>query len=148
PAGHPVFSLDPDEAIAAALADAVPGRRALGSTDLVRAGPPRDGYDRYDLTTSAEASLGLHLSDPARVRKVMFHRPDLLAPAYYVEIAPSAPGDVDGDAYGYVISAVDGRVLFRVDQTVDDSFGYRVWADTVSPFLPFDGPQGDGATPH
>jgi hypothetical protein len=47
----------------------------------------------------------------------------------------------------HVIAADDGRVLYRANDSFDDAFTYRVWADTTAPFRPADGPQAD-YTPH
>src|SRR5439155_21707229 len=59
------------------------------------------------------------------------------------------------DWYSYVISAVDGTVLFRNNLTADvdpNNFTYRVWAadsaDTKNPAAPHDGPQGNAYDPH
>jgi hypothetical protein len=37
---------------------------------------------------------------------------------------------------------------FRQNLTANDSYSYRVWADTSGKFIPHDGPQGTAASPH
>ncbi|MBX7116016.1 MAG: myxosortase-dependent M36 family metallopeptidase [Myxococcaceae bacterium] len=87
---------------------------------------------------------------PARTRKVFFPLPEGLEPGFYVELNVERDVDdtTDSAMYGYVISARDGRVLYKKNYTVADSFNYKVWADTAAPFLPFDGPQGNSPSPH
>jgi uncharacterized protein (TIGR03382 family) len=87
---------------------------------------------------------------PARTRKVLFPLPEGLEPGFFVElnVEVDAEDETHSAMYGYVISARDGRVLYRKNYTVNDSFNYRVWADSGAPFLPFDGPQGNAASPH
>lgn len=75
----------------------------------------------------------------ARVRQGFYALPLRLVPAYQVELTD---GD---DAFGYVVSAEDGAILTRVGHVAAHS--YRVWADAVAPFTPWDGPWQD-STPH
>ena len=81
----------------------------------------------------AAADLELALAEPARVKKVLYHLADHLEAAYYVEINLGPAGATDADYYSYVISARDGRLLFRHNLTAADSFTYRVWADAGAP---------------
>lgn len=86
---------------------------------------------------------------PARTRQVYFPLTEGLEPGFYVELAVELGEETTStDTYGYVISARDGRVLYKKNYTQADSFSYRVWADSAAPFLPFDGPQGNAPTPH
>jgi large repetitive protein len=77
---EPVFTLGAVDALARAGAD-------FGAADLTRAdvqslGPAPGGYERLGLTG---ARRGL-LATPARARKVLFHLPDGLVPAWYLEV--------------------------------------------------------------
>ena len=47
-----------------------------------------------------------------------------------------------------MIADADGSILFRHSLMANDSYNYRVWASTSSPFLPHDGPQGTSSSPH
>jgi hypothetical protein len=87
------------------------------------------------------AAAASALTDPLRVERVYFHRPGTLEPAYYVEVI------AERAARSYVISAKDGGVRFEND-LVAHAFSYRVWADATAPYMPLDGPQGSGPTPH
>ncbi|MBK9518206.1 MAG: myxosortase-dependent M36 family metallopeptidase [Anaeromyxobacter sp.] len=84
----------------------------------------------------------------AGAKKVWFRFPSALEPAWQVELAVARLGQADDLTYGYVVSAVDGRVLFRKDQQEHQSFSYRVWASDPATLLPDDGPQGLAGTPH
>ena len=84
-----------------------------------------------------------------RGKPVYFHLPDHYEPAYYYE---QYEGENDETLYGYVVSAIDGRLLFRNAMTYDDAtpaaFSYRVWAGADGDHLPFSGPQGYDGTPN
>jgi hypothetical protein len=127
------FRLDAGEAVARALADfaGVP-------TAAVRArGALPGGFEAFE-----PAAADLELSAPIRARRVLFHLPGGLEPAYSVEIAGAT------DARLYVISAVDGALLFRHGLIQDAAYSYRAWTDPGAPFMPLDGPQGSAPSPH
>ena len=140
-AGMPKFVLPPERALALALEDFA-GRPT--ATDGVRfAQPGEGGYLEYDVSAATKAlPEGLRPGGHVRVRKTLFHIPDALLPAWYVEVMASE------QAYMYVVDATDGRLLFRHDIMAFDSFNYRVWAQTTGQHLPDDGPQGTGLSPH
>ncbi len=141
----PRFDLDGREAVARAYRDLTDA--AVGSLDFLPAGKAGD-YEMVRLRDEVAAMLDKPLLQPARLRKVFFHLPDRLEPAYYVELDAGSPGANESDYYAYVVSAADGSILFRNNLTVRDAFSYRVWALTSTPFLPADGPQGTVGTPH
>jgi large repetitive protein len=134
----------------------------IGNTPLVKSFS-REGYDYYNL---ASAVSGVVLDEPVRTKQVYFHLPEGLVPAYYVEVITSnITGEVmldtqrDESAYAYVISAVDGSILFRknlIDHASNTAppanvlppggFTYRVWADPVTG-IPYDSPAGNGVHP-
>jgi hypothetical protein len=108
-----------------------------GTPGLVRsAGAAPGGYEAFARVAGAE------LTDPIRVKRVLFHLPDRFEPAYTVEVMG------EREAVAYVISAVDGSLLRRIGQTEDVNFSYRVWAEAAGLHTPYDGPQGTGPTPH
>ena len=84
---------------------------------------------------------------PIRIKQVYFHLPGRFEPAYYFE----ATAPESDDLYSYVVSALDGRLLFRKNLVADDAeavpFAYRVWARTDGDHVPFPGPQGYDGTP-
>ncbi|MDY7227082.1 myxosortase-dependent M36 family metallopeptidase [Hyalangium rubrum] len=145
-AGKLRFSLDAPRAIARAYEDL--NAQAVEATSLARVGDPQGPYTSYDFVAAESSRYTARMVTPARAKRVFFSLPERLVPAWYVELHTGAPSSQDADAYAYVVSAEDGRLLFRHNLTVADSFSYRVWADTAAPFLPHDGPQGLVATPH
>ncbi len=86
------------------------------------------------------------LTQPARVKRVWFPRIDdatiPLTPAYYVEMMFA-----NGPAWSFVMAADSGEELFRHNLVKNDSFTYRVYADSTT-LWPMDGPQGVAMTPH
>ncbi|HZD96300.1 MAG TPA: M36 family metallopeptidase, partial [Candidatus Sulfotelmatobacter sp.] len=139
------FTLRPADAIAIAFGDLTDATIDSSSLEWRES---RDEFDFFTLSTQTESGINLHMAEPSRVKKVMFDLPEGLEPAYYLELNVSAPSSTDSDFYSYVISAVDGKLLFRNNLTSQDSFTYRVWADPGGNFIPFDGPQGTTGTPH
>lgn len=129
-----------EDGIGAALDDfagATFDRAAIG-----HAGTAAGGYESYPLASRGRPlPAGLSDAQPIRARRVLFHLPDRLEPATYVEVM------TESEAVAYVISALDGRLLFRHNQMANDSYTYRAWADNTL-HAPFDGPQGNGPTPH
>ena len=139
----PAFRLEPREAIARAWRDL--HGDPLPAVSLSLTGFAQGPYSHYALSPGPRRTV---FSSPARVKKVYFPLTDTLVPAWYVELDTTPANETDGDQYAYVISAVEGKVLYRHDLSADQSYTYRVWADTQSPHIPFDGPQGNAATPH
>ncbi|MFT3707319.1 MAG: myxosortase-dependent M36 family metallopeptidase [Archangium sp.] len=111
--------------------------RALEQGALTDLGQFGGGYEHWQLAGA---------TTPVRSRAVFFPVPEGVIPAYYVEL--DVPVSENDSAYlSYVVSAVDGSVLYRKNLTAADQYSYKVWADATS-FVPFDGPQGLDATPH
>lgn len=139
------FTLTPGQAVARAVSDLLDLPVSDGSFQRSATQGP---YEHYATVASATAS-GFRLGDPARAKRVFFRLPDRLEAAYYVEVAAARTGERDAKSYGYVISAGNGRVLFRKNQVDYDQYSYRAWADTAVGGLkmPFDGPQGNSPTP-
>jgi hypothetical protein len=129
--GARAFRIGAEAAIDAALQDFAGGSSAP-SLRHDRSLP--GGYESYVATASE--------LQPVRIKKVLFHLPNELRPAWYLELID------DSDGFAYVVSAVNGEILLRQDLTASDAYAYRVWANTVSPRIPMDNPHGDGFTPH
>ena len=130
------FQLAAPTAIAIALQDATGGW--LSPSEVRAQQRVLGGWEQFTLVTTRAGG-------PARARKVLFPLPERLEAAWQLELTVLRP-DRSDEAYSYVISAEDGRVLLRHDLTSHAS--YRVWADPVSPFVPWDGPHGITATPN
>jgi hypothetical protein len=90
------------------------------------------------------------LPRPARVKRVWFHLPEQLEPAYYLELDVADRNTTGSEMFAYVISAIDGRVLWRKNLSEDagTAFRYRVWADPDGAHRPLNGPQGFGGAPN
>ncbi len=108
-----------------------------------------DGYTRVALPAGTASADGAVMADAARVKPVWFRMPGALLPAYYIEVQmrDAAPAR-DTDHYAYVVSAADGRILFRHNQTAEVAFSYRVYAEADGANLPWPGPNGRNGYPH
>ncbi len=149
PAGHAKAAQTPavsaEKAVAAALAD---WRFAPAIAAELRATGSVGGYTSYALPAGAASDDGSVLY-AARAKPVWFRLPARLEAAHYVEVQVrdgAWPHPVD--YYAYVVSAADGSLMFRHDQTADAAFTYRAYAETASPFLPLPGPNGRAMLPH
>src|SRR5205823_4777409 len=131
--GMPHFTLGAERALAVALGDFAGQASAPGGARFARAS--EGGYLDFDVSAAAAAlPEGLRPGGPVRVKQVLFHMPDALLPAWYVELM--APDQ----AYMYVVDASNGQLLFRHDIMAFDAFNYRVWAQNEGQHLPDDGP--------
>ncbi|MCU1349742.1 MAG: hypothetical protein JWO56_2772, partial [Acidobacteria bacterium] len=160
-------SLSFNLATGAAATKAVQDLTTVDISPRLSAAGSHDGYDYF----TVPADSGITLIEPIRLKKVYSHTAGGLTPGYYVEvIAHDDTVDPNGlhinmpldttDGYAYVISAVDGSVLFRMNLTADaqgnggggtpqlgpGGFTYRVWADPVTG-IPYDTPAGNGVHP-
>jgi len=138
------------DAVAAAFSDL--SGQGLGASSFSSQGALDGGYESLAIAAALRGTDGAP-TQPARVKPVWFHSTDGLKPAWYVEV-DSANGS-GTDYYAYVISAVDGAILFRHDLTQYDaahSYAYRVYAasptDPKNPGHPLDGPMGTLYDPH
>ena len=142
----PGFKLSDADAVAAALEDLY--AVSVASADVVRISKTKAGYRYFRLGAApALRAAGLDLIAPARAKRVYFPMPSALVPAYYLEVSAGLASSTTSDAYAYVIAADDGRLLYRENLTHQESFDYRVWADTSESHRPTDGPLAD-YTPH
>jgi large repetitive protein len=121
--------------------------RALG--DLYKVSVP-DGFDSFarpaegrDAWVELPTLSSVQLSEPARARKIFYRDGERLVAAYLTEFYSSKGQGTTSDAFRYLISARDGRVLERRDLTADESFTYRTYADPAGKKTPNDGPQAD-----
>jgi large repetitive protein len=84
---------------------------------------------------------------PARIKEVLFPTADGVEPAYRIELfLKDAPAALKSSAHAYVVSGLDGRILFKSDLMRFEQATYRAWADPVT-LVPMDGPQGNGFAP-
>lgn len=126
------------QAVAAAIADAGGSVLALALRPSTTAGP----YTSFRKVATGD----LDLSREPRARPVYFPVGDRLVAGWYVEVIG---GGSDGSmrAYGTVISAETGAVLFRKNLVEQAAYSYRVFADADGIHQPFDAPIGNGWSP-
>ncbi|HYH96452.1 myxosortase-dependent M36 family metallopeptidase, partial [Hyalangium sp.] len=144
--GKQPFTMDATAAIARAYEDLTGQRVDLDS--LEPTGVQQGPYTSFDLSEDSRARYPVRMMTPARAKQVFFPLADRLVPAWYLELHAGEEGKTSADYYAYVVSAEDGRVLFRNNLTVADAYTYRVWAEGPPNFIPQDGPQGLVGTPH
>jgi len=135
------FAISPDRAIALAFSDFT--GQSLNASQLSVA-RTSDAYTVFKMSGTQSGEIRLE-SEP-RTKQVYFYADDKYIPAYYVEVAGRSVDAIDSYAYGYVISAKDGKVLFRKDQ-VDYDYSYRAYADASGINQPFDSPLGNAIAP-
>lgn len=80
------------------------------------------------------------LTSAPRAKKVYYYNAGQYVPAWYVEVFAGTQDNANKDAFAYVISAADGKVLFRKDLTAYDAFSYHVFANSTAPYQPEDEP--------
>ena len=140
------FSVAAPDAIAIVLGD---WSFDQGIYAAIRHSDARDGHDYYTVTGDPVSGDGSRVRSAVRVKNVLFRMPEGLRPAYYIEVElddGQEPGEID--TYGYVVDANDRTVLYRRDQTANDAFGYRVFAESDGINLPFPSPAGRDGWPH
>jgi large repetitive protein len=79
----------------------------------------------------------------ARVKEVLFPNSDGVEAAFRVELFLR---DSARSAHSFVVSALDGRILFTNDLVRYEQATYRAWADPTT-LMPMDGPQGNAFVP-
>jgi hypothetical protein len=144
-----LFKISMPAAIAVALGDY--GISASLSKNLqvaFGAGNPGDGSHFYAIAPSQSAALDNQMLEPARIKNVWFRLAQQLIPSYYIEIQMPADSEGAPRFYSYVISADDGRLLFRNNLTAELAYSYRVWAEAGGNNQPYPGPQGRNGAPH
>lgn len=136
------FRVSAPQAISKAFQDMTGA--ALDTRALSPAGTKGD-YSQYQVDRALLSTHGF--GEAPRSKKVLFPMPDGLVPAYYVEVNAGTAQKSDASYKAYVINARDGSLLFKHDLIESEAFTYNMWADPATK-IPYDGPQGDGPTPH
>ena len=121
-------------AVSTALAQVSVGTRGA----LERHSSTSGDFTRFTPSTKEGPFVG------ARVRDVFFEHEGRLVPAHHVEVETNArPEDTFVSAF---VSSIDGASLRVVRHAHADTF--RVHADSLPPYAPYDSPGGTSATPH
>ena len=137
-AAMPTFRVPATDAVRRAFRD-------LGGDASValRAVPARDGYERFQ---AAPHAGDLQMTGTPRAKRVLFPLAGALVPAWYVEVTGRSRDLARQVGFGYVVSAADGRVLFRRNQVDHDTaFTYNVLASRKGSL--YDSPLGNDAQP-
>ncbi|MEJ7729512.1 MAG: M36 family metallopeptidase [Polyangiaceae bacterium] len=141
------FTLAPVQAVAGATLD-LHGVQLSPQSLRAVAQPDGSQWQRFELTTPASAQAsGLRFTRPARLRPVLFPMATQLVPAFYVELFTQTADGAPPSTFAWVLAADDGRILYRANLTANETFNYRVWAETAGDKRPLDGPTTD-FTPH
>ena len=146
---RPRFALPAEQGIAAALADA--GVPSASDVAVMPEGPSGGGWNAYVVSPTALADRSFAAAEGVRAKPVWYHLPDGHIPAWEIE---ARIDKIDGTETWnvWVVSAVDGSILFRKDlaeEVAANPTTYRVWADPDDPLHPpADGPQGTTSSPH
>ena len=105
----------------------------------------RDGWQWY----AKPAVTGSHVFERGpRARQVWYPRASGVEPAWQVELFARSRAGHQLIAYAFVVSALDGQVLYRENLKSEAAASYRVFADPASPIKhPYDSPLGNGYDP-
>jgi hypothetical protein len=141
-AGAQVFKLTAESAVAQAYSTLTSSK--LDTAAVSGVGDLAAERRTYQLATPVGSARVVSAS----AKRVFFPEHDALQPAYHVELVVRGPlPDTSNAAWGYVISARDGRPMWQASLTAHEKFSYRVWAQADALHTPSDGPLND-FTPH
>ncbi|MCB1043799.1 MAG: M36 family metallopeptidase [Acidobacteria bacterium] len=140
-----IWNLNEMQAIATAFTDLT--HDIVSADDFVFI-TQKDEYLLFDFREGTRAPQDHFFITPSRIKPVFYGTSTRLIPAYYLEVDAGTANATSSEMFAYVISAEDGQLLERTNLTVSDSYTYRVMANGAPGFEPWDGPQGNGGTPH
>lgn len=129
----PNFSVGAEAALAEAFADMGGKISPFAFSTLREAG----GYNLYSV---GKTGTDYHVVGTPRAKKVYYYTEGSYVPAWFVEVNAQTEDRATNDAYGYVVSAANGKVLFRKNLTDYDTYSYHVFAGSATPFQPEDQP--------
>jgi hypothetical protein len=126
-------TLDAESALASAFSD-MGGSATRSSFAALRSAGD------YTVYSARRSDDDYHIVGTPQAKKIYYYLDGHYIPAWYAGVHAQTIDAATDDDYGYVISAVDGKVLFRKNLTSDDAYSYRVFADATTPFRPNDEP--------
>lgn len=141
------FALDETAAVAAAFHAMQNGKVVVNDVHRTRAIDDAAPGPYASLAVAGSAASGETMVGPARSKRLWYPMSAGLLPAYYVELTVGRSDSTDSKMVSFVVSAVDGAILFTKDLTEADAFTYRVWADNSGRYTPLDSPAND-FSPH
>jgi len=137
-------------AISVAVSDMTDGHAGISSSAAASTATKSTASDAsafVEYATTLTSGSDLRLSRPVRGKEVYYPTASGLRQAYYVEVIGQTVDGATGYAYGYVVDAANGDILFRKNLTASDAFNYRVFADADGNHHPYDNPLGNDITP-
>jgi len=137
------FSLTAEQALARAFADFT-GQRTSPSLFLGRG--QKGDYAQYAIGDGQTGEIRAY--GTPRAKKVWYYSNGKPIAGWYLEISGRSVDRADDYGYGYVVSAVDGAVLFRKNLSEDVAFSYQVYADANGIHQPYDTPIGNDTSPY
>ena len=105
------------------------------------------GYQNRQFVAQLSGS-GAQASVSSRSRKIYFPTDKGLVPSYYVELDVAPLDSTSSTMRAFVVSSIDGKVLFEKSLTEDVAYSYRVYSDGAPGYVPWDGAQGNDYTPY
>lgn len=139
------FQLDESVAVESALRAMSGERGSAVSMGAAQAAP--GGYQNRQFVAQLSGS-GAQASVSSRSRKIYFPTDKGLVPSYYVELDVAPLDSTSSTMRAFVVSSIDGKVLFEKSLTEDVAYSYRVYSDGAPGYVPWDGAQGNDYTPY
>lgn len=132
-ATKPNFAISAETALSNAFAD-------MGGKVSPFAFSAKGKSGNYALYSAGKTTSDYHVFGTQRAKQVYYYNEGSYVPSWFVEVHARTIDNATNDAFGYVISAADGKVLFRKDLTASDTYSYHVFANSAAPFQPEDEP--------
>ena len=140
PVADVAFSLSMEKAIGNAVSKMI----GVAPAAVSALGQPKDAYSKFAVALDPTHRK---LVRSARAKRVWWDGKRLRA-AYYVELAIGDVDETDSAMKSFVVTAGDGEVVYEHDLVANDTFEYKVWAESSGTFVPWAGPHGSMLTPH
>ena len=129
----PNFSISAETALSNAFADMGGKVSPFAFSAMGKSG-------NYALYSAGKTTSDYHAFGTQRAKQVYYYNEGSYIPSWFVEVHARTIDNATNDAFGYVISAADGKVLFRKDLIASDTYSYHVFANSAAPFQPEDEP--------
>ncbi len=129
----PNFAVSAEAALSGAFAD-------MGGNASPFAFSASGQSGNYTLYSAGKGNADYQVVGTPRAKKVYYYNEGRYLPAWFVEVHAQTVDHANTDAFGYVISAADGKVLFRKNLTDNDTYSYHVFAASAAPYQPEDEP--------
>ncbi|NMP14804.1 M36 family metallopeptidase [Thalassotalea sp. Y01] len=131
--------------VVAAFRDAGVDVNHAGLTSLGRRGK----FDEFEINNQADLvdgkSWGLGKS---AAQFIYYPMAKGVEPAFMINLQRVVENETRSEMMGYIVSAVNQRILHKGKLEADHSFRYRLYAETESPFKPFDSPTTIEVSPY